>query len=58
MPAVAVPAVPGWAWEPVVARPDGGWMQLYHDHVGGADTGADLDFLKGCRGKAVGRDSH
>ena len=32
--------------------------QLYHDHVGGADTGADLDFLKGCRGKAVGRDSH
>ena len=39
-------------------RPDGGWVQLYHDHVGGADTGADLDFLKGCRGKAVGRDSH
>ena len=25
--------------------------QLYHDHVGGADTGADLDFLKGCRGQ-------
>ena len=46
------------AWEPPVPRPDGGWVQLYHDHVGGADTGADLDFLKGCRGKAVGRDSH
>ena len=39
-------------------RPNGGYVQLYHDHVGGADTGADLDFLKGCRGKAVGRDSH
>ena len=46
------------AWVPPVPRPDGGWAQLYHDHVGGADTGADLDFLKGCRGKAVGRDSH
>ena len=46
------------AWAPPVPRPDGGWAQLYHDHVGGADTGADLDFLKGCRGKAVGRDSH
>ena len=40
------------------ARPDGGYAQLYHDHVGGADTGADLDFLKGCRGHAVGRESH
>ena len=29
-----------------------------HDHVGGADTGADLDFLKGCRGSAVARESH
>jgi len=45
-------------WTPPVPRPDGGWAQLYHDHVGGADTGADLDFLKGCRGKTVGRDSH
>lgn len=46
------------AWTPPMARPPGGWQQLYHDHVGGADTGADLDFLKGCRGNAVGRDSH
>jgi dihydroxy-acid dehydratase len=45
-------------WTPPVPRPDGGWAQLYHDHVGGADTGADLDFLKGHRGKAVGRESH
>ena len=46
------------AWTPSVPRPDGGWTQLYHDHVGGADTGADLDFLKGCRGSPVGKDSH
>jgi dihydroxy-acid dehydratase len=46
------------AWVPPVPRPEGGYVQLYHDHVGGADTGADLDFLKGGRGKAVGRDSH
>jgi dihydroxy-acid dehydratase len=26
--------------------------------VEGADTGADLDFLKGCRGAPVGKDSH
>ena len=45
-------------WRSPVERPSGGWVQLYHDHVGGADTGADLDFLKGCRGHAVGRDSH
>ena len=24
----------------------------------GADTGADFDFLKGCRGSAVPKDSH
>ncbi len=46
------------AWTSPVTRPGGGWSQLYHDHVAGADTGADLDFLKGCRGREVGRDSH
>lgn len=46
------------AWKPVVARPNGGYAQLFHDHVEGADTGADFDFLKGCRGNAVGKDSH
>lgn len=45
-------------WTPRVERPNGGWAQLYHDHVQGADTGADMDFLVGCRGKAVGRESH
>jgi L-arabonate dehydrase len=46
------------AWAPMSERPDGGYAQLFHDHVEGADTGADFDFLKGCRGSAVGKDSH
>jgi L-arabonate dehydrase len=46
------------AWTTNTERPSGGWAQLYHDHVQGADTGADMDFLIGCRGNAVGRDSH
>jgi dihydroxy-acid dehydratase len=47
------------AWrppEPIV--PAGGYASLYIAHVGQADTGADLDFLVGCRGHAVGRESH
>ena len=31
---------------------------MFYDHVEGADTGADFDFLKGCRGAAVPKDSH
>jgi len=46
------------AWTPPVPRPNGGYAQLYHDHVQGADTGADMDFLVGCRGNAVARESH
>jgi dihydroxy-acid dehydratase len=46
------------AWRHPVPRPEGGYAQLYHDHVMGADTGADLDFLVGCRGHAVARESH
>jgi len=45
-------------WEPAVPRPDGGYVQLYHDRVTGAETGADFDFLVGCRGNAVARESH
>ena len=36
----------------------GGYPQLYVDHVLQADTGADFDFLVGCRGHAVPRESH
>ena len=46
------------AWTPRVPRPAGGYAQIFHDHVEGADTGADLDFLRGCRGAPVGKDSH
>ena len=46
------------AWKCPVARPNGGYAQLYHDHVQGADTGADLDFLIGPRGNAVAREAH
>jgi len=35
-----------------------GWEQLYIQHVTGADTGADLDFLHGSSGSVPGRHSH
>ncbi len=40
------------------AKPERGWERLYVDHVLGADTGADLDFLRGSSGDRVSRDSH
>jgi len=46
------------AWvpdEPVASR---GWSRLYIDHVNQADTGCDLDFLLGCSGSEVTRESH
>ena len=46
------------AWVPPMAEPPSGYAMLHHRHVMGADTGADLDFLRGCRGAPVGRDSH
>ena len=47
------------AWRaPAPVVPPGGYASLYIQHVQGADTGADLDFLVGCRGHAVGRESH
>jgi L-arabonate dehydrase len=46
------------AWKPTIAKPEGGYARMFAEHVEGADTGADFDFLKGSRGKAVGRDSH
>jgi L-arabonate dehydrase len=36
----------------------GGYQQLYVSHVMQANTGADLDFLVGCRGHAVPPESH
>jgi len=46
------------AWVPTIEVPKSGYAWLHHTHVQGADTGADLDFLKGCRGAPVGKDSH
>jgi L-arabonate dehydrase len=45
-------------WKPVPPPMDGGYQRLYFDHVLQADTGADLDFLVGCRGHVVTRESH
>ncbi|MBT2486900.1 MULTISPECIES: IlvD/Edd family dehydratase [unclassified Microbacterium] len=40
------------------ARPKRGWERLYVEHVMQADTGADLDFLRGASGSQVSRESH
>lgn len=39
-------------------EPTSGYVRLYHRHVLQADQGADFDFLVGCRGDAVPRESH
>jgi dihydroxy-acid dehydratase len=46
----------GWRPEPVTWT--GGYQRLYIDHVLQADQGADLDFLIGCRGAGIPRESH
>jgi dihydroxy-acid dehydratase len=40
------------------AQPQRGWERLYVDHVQQANTGADLDFLRGSSGDQVSRESH
>ena len=37
---------------------DSGYVHMYVQHVEQADKGADLDFLRGCRGHGVPRESH
>ncbi|MEO6300477.1 MAG: L-arabinonate dehydratase [Paracoccaceae bacterium] len=46
------------AWQSHVVVPESGYAFIHHAHVMGADTGADLDFLLGHRGDAVGKESH
>ncbi len=46
------------AWTPLSGQPESGYAWLHQQHVMGADTGADMDFLRGCRGNPVGKDSH
>lgn len=45
-------------WQPTIEPPTSGYIKLFHDHVQGADSGADFDFLKGCRGAGIPKDSH
>lgn len=45
-------------WQPQTGLPESGYAWLHQQHVMGADTGADMDFLRGCRGNPVGKDSH
>jgi dihydroxy-acid dehydratase len=49
---------PSDAMTDAFAQPRRGWERLYIDHVTQADTGADLDFLRGASGSAVSRESH
>jgi L-arabonate dehydrase len=46
------------AWKPPAPLASGGYQQLYIDHVLQAHQGADFDFLLGCRGAGVPRESH
>jgi dihydroxy-acid dehydratase len=46
------------AWKPPAAPMTRGYTRLYFDHVLQADKGADLDFLVGSSGAAVGKDNH
>lgn len=41
-----------------LAAPTRGWEKLYVDHVMQADTGADMDFLRGASGHGIARPSH
>lgn len=46
------------AWVAPTPRASSGYQKLYIDHVLQADRGADFDFLAGCRGADVPRESH
>jgi len=45
-------------WIPPIEVESGGYGWLHQNFVTGAETGADLKFLTGKRGNAVGKDSH
>ena len=45
-------------WKPLYVLSDRGYVKLYQQHVQQAHLGADLDFLNGCSGSKVTRDSH
>ena len=45
-------------WRPAPPPMKGGYVSLYLQHVEQADRGADFDFLRGCRGHEIPRESH
>jgi L-arabonate dehydrase len=45
-------------WQPPSNPMKGGYQRLYVERVMQANTGADLDFLTGCRGDEIPRESH
>ncbi len=45
-------------WRPPAPAMTSGYQKLYVDTVLQASQGADLDFLRGCRGAAIPRESH
>jgi dihydroxy-acid dehydratase len=45
-------------WKPPLPAMQGGYQQMYVQHVMQASDGADLDFLVGCRGNHPPRESH
>jgi L-arabonate dehydrase len=45
-------------WKPSHPTANRGYVQLYQQHVQQAHLGADMDFLRGCSGSRVTRDSH
>ncbi|MEY3432093.1 MAG: hypothetical protein RL131_29 [Bacteroidota bacterium] len=46
------------AWKPTHTVAERGYVHMYQYHVEQAHLGADMDFLKGCSGSRVTRDSH
>jgi L-arabonate dehydrase len=46
------------SWRPPAPAMASGYQKMYIDHVMQACEGADLDFLRGCRGAAIPRESH
>ena len=46
------------SWRPPAPAMTSGYQKMYIDHVMQASEGADLDFLRGCRGAAIPRESH
>lgn len=46
------------SWKAELPVLNGGYQQMYVQHVMQASRGADLDFLVGCRGAIVTRESH